>query len=117
MIDDSNNARKQDGNRKTKNRKKKMHLQMKSAGPPWCPQCNISPADIIIAEVWSGTAAVVQHRAIRGLAEVGAVGGSHQHRGARGAGQQGDGAVVLVLEHRVLASYGAQPGVPVAAVF
>ena len=77
----------------------------------------VLPANIIYAEVWSGAAAIVQHRAIRGLAEVGAVGGSHQHRGARGAGQQGDGAVVLVLEHRVLASYGAQPGVPVFIVF
>ena len=89
---------------------------MKSAGPPWCPQCNISPADIIIAEVWSGAAAIVQHRAIRGLAEVGAVGGSHQHRGSWGSGQQGDGAVVLVLEHSVLASYGAQPGIAVTAI-
>ena len=76
-----------------------------------------SPVHIVHTEVWSGTAAVVQHRAIRGLAEVGAVGGSHQHRGARGAGQQGDGAVVLVLEHRVLASHRAYPRVPVAAVF
>ena len=93
-----------------------MHLQMKSAGPPWCPQCNISPADIIIAEVWSGTAAVVQHRAIRGLAEVGAVGGSHQHRGARWAGQQGDGAVVLVPCPLIQAPHRAEPGVPVTTV-
>ena len=75
------------------------------------------PANIVHTEVWSGAAAVVQHRTIRGLAEVGAVGGSHQHRGARGAGQQGDGAVVPVLELGVLASHRADPGVPVAAVF
>ena len=76
---------------------------------------NVLPVYVVYTSGCSSTAAVV-HLPAPCFTEEGAVRCPHQHRGARGPGQEGDCAVVTVLLQRILASQGTQPGVAVEAV-
>ena len=82
------------------------------------PGCLSTAASVLRAGLLSGGDAAAGGSGVppaQGVpAQVGAVGGAHQHSGSRGDGEQGDGTQVLSVDSS--GAQGADPGVAVAGV-